>query len=150
MLNYHHILLATDLLDEGNRITDVAIQLAQSSKARLSIIHVMENTPIIYGGGNEFSVPLNLNLEEKLRNEVEQILEKLVAYMKQQGVTQVQTHIKTGSAKYGIIDAAQELDIDLIVMGSHSRTGLAAALLGSTTNGVLHLAACDVYAVRMT
>ncbi len=120
----------------------------ESSKARLSLVHVLENVPIIYGGGS-FSIPLNLNLEDKLRDEARQGLNKLLEYARQQGVEEERIFLKMGSPKYGIIDTAQEIAADLIVLGSRSRRGLALALLGATANGVLHLAACDVYAVHM-
>jgi len=53
-----------------------------------------------------------------------------------------------GSPKTEIIRVAQENGVDLIVVGSHGRHGLA-LLLGSTANGVLHYAPCDVLAVRL-
>lgn len=53
-----------------------------------------------------------------------------------------------GSPKLEIVRVAEERQVDLIVVGSHGRHGLA-LLLGSTANGVLHHAKCDVLAVRL-
>lgn len=56
--------------------------------------------------------------------------------------------LEMGSPKTEIIRVATENQVDLIVVGSHGRHGLA-LLLGSTANGVLHHAPCDVLAVRL-
>ena len=53
-----------------------------------------------------------------------------------------------GSPKTEIVRVANENKVDLIIVGSHGRHGLA-LLLGSTANGVLHHATCDVLAVRL-
>ena len=53
-----------------------------------------------------------------------------------------------GSPKTEIVRVANEHKVDLIIVGSHGRHGLA-LLLGSTANGVLHHATCDVLAVRL-
>jgi universal stress protein A len=63
-------------------------------------------------------------------------------------VTEDRQWLEMGSPKLEIIRVANENDVDLIVVGSHGRHGLA-LLLGSTANGVLHHATCDVLAVRL-
>jgi universal stress protein A len=63
-------------------------------------------------------------------------------------IPEAQTWLETGSPKQEIIRIAEENAVDLIVVGSHGRHGLA-LLLGSTANGVLHHANCDVLAVRL-
>ncbi len=57
-------------------------------------------------------------------------------------------HIVTGHTEYEIHRVASETEADLIIVGSHGRHGLA-LLLGSTDNGVLHGARCDVLAIRV-
>lgn len=57
--------------------------------------------------------------------------------------------MEIGSPKLEIVRIAKEIQADLIVVGSHGRHGLA-LLLGSTANGVLHHAVCDVLAVRLS
>jgi universal stress protein A len=56
--------------------------------------------------------------------------------------------VELGSPKAEITRVAEEQGVDLIVVGSHGRLGLE-LLLGSTANGVLHAAKCDVLAVRV-
>lgn len=57
-------------------------------------------------------------------------------------------HIVTGHTESEIHRVASETEADLIIVGSHGRHGLA-LLLGSTANGVLHGARCDVLAIRV-
>jgi universal stress protein A len=59
-----------------------------------------------------------------------------------------QRYIVTGHTESEIHRVAKEISADLIIVGSHGRHGLA-LLLGSTANGVLHGATCDVLAVRV-
>ena len=64
------------------------------------------------------------------------------------GVIEERTHLIFGRPESEIHRIAEEEGADLIVVGSHGRHGLA-LLLGSTANGVLHGANCDVLAVRV-
>jgi universal stress protein A len=73
---------------------------------------------------------------------------KLTALAKDLNVDEADLRLETGSPKQEIIRIAEEIQADLIVLGSHGRHGLA-LLLGSTANGVLHYAGCDVLAVRI-
>ncbi|WP_339891630.1 universal stress protein, partial [Neptuniibacter pectenicola] len=56
--------------------------------------------------------------------------------------------VATGQTESEIHRIAKELEIDLIIVGSHGRHGIA-LLLGSTANGILHGATCDVLAIRI-
>ena len=64
------------------------------------------------------------------------------------GIDDKHHHIVLGKPEVEIHASAKELGADLIVVGSHGRYGLA-LLMGSTANGVLHGASCDVLAVRV-
>lgn len=59
-----------------------------------------------------------------------------------------QSEVRAGSPAPGIVAFARELDADLVIMGSHGRTGLARLLLGSVARNVLHHASCSVLIVR--
>lgn len=141
-MSYKHILLATDLSSASEKVTLVAVDLAKRSHAKLSIVHVIEQPPVVYAGG-EYTIPLDANLEEVLRNDAHSLLTNLA---RQLGVSEQHAHLRIGSPKKEIIDLANVIGVDLIVMGSRDHRGLQ-YLLGSTTNAVLHLAQCDVISV---
>ncbi|KAF3982561.1 MAG: universal stress protein [Methylococcales symbiont of Hymedesmia sp. n. MRB-2018] len=141
---YQHILLAADFTEHGKKVADKAKQLAKLHQARLSIIHVMDNIPItdaIYGP----IIPFDGDLTEQLMVAAKKQLAKMAA---DSDILETNQYMELGSPKRKIVKIAKEQNVDLIVVGSHGRHGLA-LLLGSTANGVLHHAACDVLAVRL-
>jgi universal stress protein A len=144
MSGYKHILLATDLSEKANQLAAITARLAKRSNAKLSIVHVMEYTPVVYGGG-EFSITLDMSLEEHLANNARQALSILA---KDTGISTENQYVYYGSIKKEIIELAENLKVDLIVVGSHGRSGID-FILGSTANAILHSAKCDVLAIRV-
>lgn len=143
MFGYKHILLATDLSADTEKLAEHVKSLVGATQATISLVHVVEHTPIVYGGG-EFSVPLDVNLEEALVANAEQALAHLG---KQLQVPATQLYVETGSVKTAIVQCAERIGADLIVVGAHGRHGIE-RLLGATANAILHAAKCDVLTVR--
>jgi universal stress protein A len=144
MENYKHILLAVDFFEHCEAVANRAKDLANKYQAKLSIIHVVDSMPITdagYGADIPFNLDLTAELMAGAKNRLAKLAEKL-------GVTEDRLWLEMGSPKTEIIRVAEENNADLIVIGSHGRHGLA-LLLGSTANGVLHHASCDVLAVRL-
>ena len=145
MENYKHILLAVDFYEHCEAVANRAKDLANKFQAKLSIIHVVDSLPITdagYGADIPFNMDLTTELMAGAKKRLAQLAEKL-------GVAEEdRLWLELGSPKTEIIRVAEENKVDLIVIGSHGRHGLA-LLLGSTANGVLHHAACDVLAVRL-
>jgi universal stress protein A len=140
---YRHLLLATDLSPESETLTTRARDLTERYGARLSLIHVVEYVAMEYAG--DLIMPEDLDLENKL---VAAAREQMDALGETLDVAAADRHVEVGSTKAEILRVAEEQDIDLIVIGSHGRHGLA-LLLGSTANAVLHGVGCDVLAVRI-
>lgn len=144
MEHYKHILLAVDFFEKDQIINDKAHDLANKYQATLSIVHVIDSVPVIDAGyGTE--IPFNLDLSAELMAEAKKRLAQLAEKL---AVPDTNLYLEMGSPKAEIIRVADENKVDLIVVGSHGRHGLA-LLLGSTANGVLHHANCDVLAVRL-
>ncbi len=142
---YKHILFATDFTEHSNEVANKAKQLAKINHAQLSIIHVVDYIPITdatYGP----IIPYDGDLLEQLMNSAKDQLAKLADDL---GIAKENQWLETGSPKLELVRVAEENKVDLVVVGSHGRHGLA-LLLGSTANGVLHHAKCDVLAVRLT
>ena len=70
--------------------------------------------------------------------------------MKREGVEEVQTHAREGDPADAILDVAEEVKADLIVVGNKGMTGARRFLLGSVPNKVSHHAPCSVIIVRTT
>ena len=142
MSDYQHILVGIDLSEEAKHVAHKAASLAKSSGANLSMMHVIEPLSFAYGG----DIPMDLS---SVQDEIQQQAnDQLAAFAKVYGVAEDDQHITLGRAEIEIHRLAEQQGIDLIVVGSHGRRGLA-LLLGSTANGVLHGASCDVLAVRV-
>ena len=144
MENYKHILLAVDFFEHCEAVANRAKDLAIKYQAKLSIIHVVDSLPITDAGYGA-DIPFNMDLTTELMAGAKKRLAKLAERL---DVTEDRLWLEMGSPKTEIIRISEENNIDLIVIGSHGRHGLA-LLLGSTANGVLHHATCDVLAVRL-
>lgn len=142
-IHYSHILLATDLLDDAGAVADKAKYLADLDQATLSAIHVVESLPLYFG--NELVLPETQEIERQL---VERGEKRMAEMCERLGIPASAGHVELGVTKQTIIDFAEHEGVDLIVIGSHSRHGLA-HLLGSTARGVVNSAKCDVLAVRV-
>lgn len=142
MSDYKHILVGIDLSDESETVCQKAQRLAQASGAKLSVLHVVEPISLSYGG----DLPMDFSaVQDEIR---EQAAQKLAGFGQHYGLGEQDQHIAFGRAAAEIHRFADQHGVDLIVVGSHGRSGIA-LLLGSTANGVLHGANCDVLAVRV-
>lgn len=139
---YTRILLALDLSDESDQLATKTAKMAEAFGAELNLIHVVEPLSFAYGG----DVPMDLTtIQEQLDDHAKT---KLDQYAEKIGYPVNRKIIVTGHTETEIHRAAEELNTDLVIVGSHGRHGLA-LLLGSTANGVLHGAKCDVLAIRV-
>ncbi len=143
MDDYRHILLATDLAPESRRVGDRAVEIAARYGARLSLLHVVDYVPLELS--NDMMLAEPVDVDGRLIEEARANLDRLAGEL---GLDDAQRWVVLGSTGAEIKRTAEEHGVDLIVVGSHGRHGLA-LLLGSTANAVLHGAPCDVLAVRV-
>ena len=144
MSDYKHILLAVDFSKQSEAVAEKAKALAAIYQAKLSIVHVLDNIPMpdaYYGT----VISLTENSGDPL---LEAEKSKLMVIGDQLNVELSNRWLLWGIPKQEIINIAEQQQVDLIVVGSHGRHGLA-LLLGSTANSILHSAKCDVLAVRL-
>ncbi len=142
MATYRHILLAIDLSEEATQVVARGTSLSKVYGAKLSVVHVIEPISFTYGG----DIPLDFSgVQEEIQKQATQQLSALADPL---GIDASSQHIVLGRPESEIHNLAQDIGADLIVVGSHGRHGLA-LIFGSTANGVLHGAGCDVLAVRV-
>jgi universal stress protein A len=152
MTDYTHILVAVDFSGETEHVVEKGKSLRQKYGARLSLIHVVDFLPPTYAGDQmlpgyvgDLMLPENVETEQVL---IKRAGEQLQDLAKRHGIDDATRWVEVGSPKDEITRMAEDNKVDLIVLGSHGRRGLQ-LLLGSTANGVLHGAPCDVLAVRV-
>lgn len=139
---YQNILVAVDLGATTETVIERAAALARDHHAQLHVLHVIEPLTITYGG----DIPMDFSaIQEEILGQAKQQLNKLCENL---GVAEANRHLVTGRPESEIPAQAKAINGDLIVVGTHARWGLA-LLLGSTTDGVMHSAECDVLAVKV-
>ena len=144
MQNYRHLLLATEFSDMDLQVAQRARDIANQNHAKLSLVHILDNVPMPdtqYGT----VIPLNQNSGDPL---LEAEKAKLIDFAEQFDITPDCRWLIWGVPKQEIIPIAKSQQVDLIIVGCHSRHGLA-LLFDSTADGLLHRAQCDVLAVRL-
>lgn len=142
MSHYRHVLIGLDLSPESQQVIDHVKQLLEGRQKKITLLHVQEPLSFAYGG----DIPMDLSeIQRQLQTQANASLE---AYKKQLSDFDVQAYVLIGQPSHEMHRYAKENEVDLIVVGSHGRHGLA-LVFGSTANGVLHGACCDVLAVRI-
>lgn len=137
---YKHILFATDLTEDTDYLVEKVRQMVSLTSAKLSLIHVVEPLP-----GYSYAYLGIEDIEGQLITESRSSLQRLAASL---NVAADSQYVEVGPPKVKILDLAEEKNVDLIICGSHGRSGLS-LLLGSTANAILHGAKCDVLTVRL-
>ncbi len=142
MSTYRKILVAVDLSEEAEQVLQTAADIAEANQAELYILHVADNPVSPYSQFPEYSAPVSPSQIK------ESIFAQLATTVENVGLSRELITIDFGRSIDSIVERSDENQCDLIVIGSHGRHGIQ-LLLGSTANGVLHHASCDVLAVRV-
>ncbi|MDH3604506.1 MAG: universal stress protein [Candidatus Tectomicrobia bacterium] len=141
-----HILVPIDFSAYANQALENAIELAKALRARLTLLHVVDT--MSWGVAQaQAAIPPSVwqDLETSLAERMETSRKRVQA-----AGLQVETLILHGAPSQTIIDTAQDKGADLIVMGTHGRTRLTHALVGSVAEKVVRLAPCPVWVARGT
>jgi nucleotide-binding universal stress UspA family protein len=139
MLAVHTILHPTDFSDRSRYAFWLACALARDYSARLIVLHVAETPPVIYGEGILPPDPVELRAAAQGRLDRLQVPHADV---------RAERRLEQGDTVTEILHVAQEVPADLIVMGTHGRTGLGRLLMGSVAEQVVRRAACPVLTVK--
>lgn len=143
-MDYAHILVAAALTEHDAQIGDRALNLARLYNAQLSLVHVVENLPLMDSSYGPI-VPVEVDLTQQLLDAARR---QAHGFCAQRGIPESRCWIEIGSPKSEILRIAREQKVDLIVLGSHGRHGIG-LLFGSTAASVVHHAECDVLAIRL-
>jgi nucleotide-binding universal stress UspA family protein len=141
-----HILVPTDFSEDADQALNYAIELAQKLQARLTLLHVIYLATTAVGSLLAYSLEGYLQAMEAEAREQMQTLLKRVHQAGLQGET-VMIH---GVPFQAILDTAKKKAVDLIVMGTHGRTGLTHILMGSVAERVVRMTPCPVLVTRGT
>jgi nucleotide-binding universal stress UspA family protein len=141
MLPIQTILHPTDFSRQSAYALELACSLARDHGAQLIVLHVFQPPLTAFGG----PTPVPPQPEEDSWEEVRDQLSRVPAGDPQ---FPVQHRLEQGDAVQEILRVAQESACDLIVMGTHGRTGLGRLLLGSVAEQLVRKALCPVLTVK--
>lgn len=138
------ILVPTDFSPGSAEAMDYAIGLARLCSARLVFLHVLE--PAVYSVDFAITHP---GVPPEVRQRLDEMMKEWVTHTNDQGI-EAQGLFSMGAPFVEIGKAIEGHAIDLIVMGTHGRTGLGHLVLGSTAERVVRLAPCPVLTIKAT
>jgi nucleotide-binding universal stress UspA family protein len=142
----HHLLVPIDFSDYAEQALAYAIELAQNLHVRITLLHVIHLTPLAMGDiGATTLLPYLEEMESTAQEYIQAALERV-----QRAGLEGDSVLIQGIPFQAIIDTAHDRDVDLIVMGTHGRTGLTHVLMGSVAEKVVRLAPCPVLVTRGT
>jgi nucleotide-binding universal stress UspA family protein len=139
-IGWRHILLATDLSGNSEAAENRALELSLAYESKLTILSALEGPSCLYGEVGALGC--------RMPEDRTHILEDLQTQAASWGIA-AETVIRQGESSRLVVETAKELGVDLIVMGSHGRTGLIRLLLGSVTEKVIGAAPCPVLVVKV-
>jgi nucleotide-binding universal stress UspA family protein len=140
------ILFASDFSKASRKAFNAAVKAAKRTHATLSIAHVL--VPFFAVGADEYIGPDTWkDIDEQARKGARQHLDRLAAAARKTGV-RVRTFLVEGTPAREIPRLAKRAHADLLVLGTHGRTGFSRLFMGSVASRVVASATCPVMTVR--
>jgi nucleotide-binding universal stress UspA family protein len=146
---FERIVVGTDGSETATAAVRQAIELAKLSNAKLDLVAAFEPVPQSRLREEQQEVPGDIQYAVGPREDVNAILETAAGIAKQEGLD-AESYPREGDPADAILDVAEEIGADLIVVGNKGMTGAKRFLLGSVPNKVSHHAPCGVLIVRTT
>ena len=142
------MLVATDGSETARRAVDRAAELGSGTGARVHVLTAYKPLPAKVEPGRAVNPEVS-QWRIATDAKAEAVLNEACSTLRLRGV-EAEPHARSGDAADAILDLAEELDADLIVVGSRGLSGARRFLLGSVPNKVSHHAPCDVLIVHTT
>ena len=136
-MDIKRILCPVDFSETSSIALEVASDFARGTGARLYIVHVEEN-PVPFGPGLQGGLPTPVEKDDH----------ELWSTLPTATNVDFEHHLLLGSAKDAIVKFIDEKDIDLVVVGSHGRSGMKRALVGSFAESLMRSSPVPVLTVR--
>lgn len=146
MYTFNTIMSPTDFSQPSCAAVDMAAELAERFSAELVLVHVLPNPPVaseVHVLPSTYYVPQTEEMGESARKSLKQLARKRIP-------EKISTHttVVTGPTAESIVETADKLGADLLVIGTHGRTGLRRLIFGSVAEKVVRHATCPVLTVQ--
>lgn len=127
------VLIALDYDETSQKVAEVGSSIAKAMTAEIILLHVISEQPVYYSAYT-YMVEYQVEFVEDLKISIQKFLDKAKKHL---GDESIQTILKEGEIAETILKTAKELNVDVIVMGSHSRKWLDDIIMGSAAKDVL-------------
>jgi nucleotide-binding universal stress UspA family protein len=141
------ILHATDYSKASERALQEAVDFAKQNNAEMLLVHVIQPVVPYVAGEDIGAAELYVKLEESTKQEAQRSMNKLMQRLERLGV-KAKSLLLRGIPADQIVKAARNRKADIIVIGTHGRTGLSKLFMGSVASRVISTARCPVLTVR--
>lgn len=140
MIAIERILVAVDFSKESNLAAKFAVSMAKEYRARLYVLHVYDPLP-------EYDY-LHEDYNKKRMEQLQEELSSLIPDKVKAGLEVQEILVEERAVHHTIVEKAKELGVEVIVIATHGRTGLAHVLVGSVAEHVVRYAPCPVFVIR--
>jgi len=143
------IIATTDFTEASHRAVEVCARLAAKSAAKVTLLHAYDPIPL----GPAVSYPATIWTGDDFAKQMKAEAEELLDEVRKERLPDIDVDTEAIAAQntsHGICDYADKQNADLIVVGTHGRTGVAHLMMGSVAERVIRHAPCSVLAVRPT
>ena len=146
MIDLRRILVPTDFSESSGNALTYAVAFAEKFGAEIRLLHVVQDLALFIPEAVLVG-PAPAPPVEQFAAAARAALEHAISDLRRPGLT-VHPEVVEGTPYEEIVRFAREREVDLIVIGSHGRSGLAHILLGGVTDKVVRRAPCPVLTVR--
>jgi nucleotide-binding universal stress UspA family protein len=146
---FTRIVVGTDGSETAGEAVDQAVDLAKLTGATLGVVSAFQPIPKRRIQGEQEGAPPDIAHEIGPREDVNLVLDAAAAKARAAGV-EVTTHPVQADPADAILNVAEEIKADLIVVGNKGMTGARRYLLGSVPNNISHHAPCSVMIIQTT
>jgi nucleotide-binding universal stress UspA family protein len=138
---FKKILVPVDNSDLSDRVLDAAMSLATAGTEEVIVLRIVAEGASLHA--DQAVADLNV-----IEHEIASLEQRALAFQVPGSTSTVRAEVRAGAVVDTIVEAAADLMVDLILMGSHGRSGFAELLTGSSTEQVVQRAAASVLVVR--
>ena len=138
------ILVPTDFSEPARTALDYAVDLAEKLGAKVHVVHAFE-LPLV--GFPDGTMTITAEMATRITVAAQKALDDIVARFKGRPVD-LQTSLVQGDPREAVLTFANDAGVDLIIMGTHGRRGIARALIGSVAESIVRTSSIPVLTLR--
>ncbi len=142
MIQIRKILCPIDFSPPSRNALRYANEFAKAMKAKITVMHVIQPQPIPTDVNVPY-IPTELELEQAAKEDIAHLIRETISA----GVL-VEQVMAFGLPSECIVQQAKKDDVDIIILGTHGRSGLSRLLMGSTAENVIRHATCPILVVK--